>query len=165
MGKRLHVTSPQPEPIFFPSQEIASFMDQPDVITHVALVQPKQGLFIDDITSLLVICTPISVLLIGVAIANQPTLDNRPQKDIKLYATDLTISTDIEMTSVIGTLDGRIFMCGQQDGNLYELHYQANESWFGKRVQLINHSVGGVQSILPRFASAASDGEYLVFSS
>jgi nuclear pore complex protein Nup155 len=139
-------------------------MDQPDVITHVALVQPKHGLFIDDITSLLVICTPISVLLIGVAIVNQPSLDNRPQKDIKLYATDLTISTDIEMTSVIGTPDGRIFMCGQQDGNLYELHYQANESWFGKRVQLINHSVGGVQSILPRFASTASDGEYLIFS-
>ncbi|KIM48278.1 hypothetical protein M413DRAFT_439999 [Hebeloma cylindrosporum] len=138
-------------------KEIASFMDQPDVITHVALVQPKRGLFIDDITSLLVICTPISVLLIGVAIANQPTLDNRPRKDIKLYATDLTISTDIEMSSVIGTPDGRVFMCGQQDGNLYELHYQANESWFGKRVQLINHSVGGVQSILPRFASTSSD--------
>ena len=63
------------------------------------------------------------------------------------------------MTSVIGTKDGRIFMCGQQDGNLYELHYQAIESWFGKRVQLINHSVGSVQSFLPRFASTASDGE------
>ncbi|KAF8971407.1 nucleoporin [Flammula alnicola] len=138
-------------------QEISSFMDQPDVITHVALVKPKQGLFIDDITSLLVICTPVSVLLIGVAIASQPGLDNRPRKELKLYATDLTISTDIEMTSVIGTPDGRIFMCGQQDGNLYEMHYQANESWFGKRVQLVNHSVGGVQSLLPRFASSTAD--------
>ncbi|KAF8168187.1 nucleoporin [Crassisporium funariophilum] len=138
-------------------QEIASFVDQPDVITHVSLVQPKRGLFIEDITYLLVICTPISVLLIGVALGNQLGSDNRPRKEIKLYATDLTIATDIEMTSVTGTPDGRIFMCGQQDGNLYELHYQENESWFGKRVQLINHSVGGVQSLLPRFASAASD--------
>jgi nuclear pore complex protein Nup155 len=62
------------------------------------------------------------------------------------------------MTSVVGSKDGRIFMCGSQDGNLYELHYQENESWFGKRVQLINHSVGGVQSLLPRFASSSSEG-------
>ena len=139
------------------SQEISSFVDQPDVITHVALVKPKQGLFIDDITSLLVICTPVSVLLIGLAIVNE-TIEGRFRKNIKLYATDLTIATEIEMTSVIGTSDGRIFMCGQQDGNLYEMHYQANESWFGKRVQLINHSVGGVQSLLPRFASSTNDG-------
>lgn len=62
------------------------------------------------------------------------------------------------MTSVVGTPDGRIFMCGQQDGNLYEMHYQAKDSWFGKRVQLVNHSVGGVQSLLPRFAASATDG-------
>lgn len=133
-------------------------MDQPDLITHVALVKPKLGLFIDDITNLLVICTPVSVLLIGLAIGNQTGLDNCPRKEIKLYATDLTISTEIEMNSVIGTPDGRIFMCGQQDGNLYELHYQANESWFGKRVQLVNHSVGGVQSLIPRFASGTNEG-------
>jgi len=141
------------------SQEIASFMDQPDVITHVALVKPKQGLFIDEITSLLVICTPISVLLIGVAHENQVGVDGRSRKDIKLYATDLTISTEIEMSSVVGTSEGRIFMCGQQDGNLYEFHYQAKESWFGKRVQLVNHSVGGVQSLLPRFAASGTEGE------
>lgn len=99
----------------------------------------------------------MSVLLIGLAIVNE-TLEGRLRKNIKLYATDLTIATDIEMTLVIGTEDGRIFMCGQQDGNLYEMHYQANESWFGKRVQLINHSVGGVQSLLPRFASSTNDG-------
>ncbi|PPQ62740.1 hypothetical protein CVT24_000434 [Panaeolus cyanescens] len=138
-------------------QEISSFMDQPDVITHVALVKPKPGLFVDDITSLLVICTPLTVLLIGVAITPATGPDNRPRKEIKLYATDLVISTDIEMASVIGTAEGRIFMCGRQDGNLYELHYQANESWFGKRIQLINHSIGGVQSLLPRFASTTSD--------
>jgi nuclear pore complex protein Nup155 len=133
----------------------ASFMDQPENITHVALVKPKLGLFIDDISELLVICTNVSVLLIGVALTPATGKDGRPRKELNLYATDLTVSTDIEMTSVIGTPDGRIFMCGIQDGNLYELHYQANESWFGKRVQLINHSVGGVSSLLPRFASSA----------
>ncbi|TFK41242.1 nucleoporin [Crucibulum laeve] len=135
-------------------QEISSFVDQPDVITHVALVKPKRGLFIDEISSLLVICTPISVLLIGLSVSQLPGASH---KDIKLYATDLTVPSDVEMSSVIGTEEGRIFMCGSQDGNLYELHYQETESWFGKRVQLINHSVGGMQSLLPRFAASNTD--------
>jgi len=140
------------------SQELASFLDQPDVITHVALVKPKVGLFVEDITSLLVICTPITVLLLGVALATTQGLDNRPRKEIRLYATDLSISTEVEMKSVIGTAEGRIFMCGSQDGHLYEFHYQEKESWFGKRVQLIDHSRGAMQSILPRFVSAGSEG-------
>ncbi|KAF8647929.1 hypothetical protein AX16_006461 [Volvariella volvacea WC 439] len=138
-------------------QEISSFVDQPDVITHVALVHPKRGMFIDDINYLLVICTPISVLLIGISCVSPGSRSAQSYKDIKLYATDLMISTEVEMTSVVGTPDGRIFMCGAQDGNLYELHYQETESWFGKRVQLINHSVGGVQSLLPRFASSSTE--------
>lgn len=142
--------------------EISSFVDQPDVITHVALVRPKRGLFIDDISSLLVICTPISVLLIGLSFSSLPG-HGRAHQEIRLYATDLVVATDIEMTSVIGSPDGRIFMCGSQDGNLYELHYQENESWFGKRVQLINHSVGGVQSLLPRFAASNTEGEYCLY--
>ncbi|KAJ7103618.1 nucleoporin [Mycena belliarum] len=139
-------------------QEISSFVDQPDVITNVAVVKPKQGLFIEEISSLLVICTPVSVLLIALSSSPVP---GAKRKEIKLYATDFTVATDIEMTSVVGTAEGRIFMAGSQDGNLYELHYQENESWFGKRVQLINHSVGGMQSLLPRFASSNVDDRIL----
>ncbi|EEB91302.1 hypothetical protein MPER_10359, partial [Moniliophthora perniciosa FA553] len=138
-------------------QEISSFVDQPYVITHVAVVKPKKGLFIDEISHLLVICTPMSVLLIALSLSPASGSGSRSRKDVNLYATDLTISTEVEMTSVIGTPEGRIFMCGAQDGNLYELHYQENESWFGKRVQLINHSVGGMSSLLPRFASSNVD--------
>jgi nuclear pore complex protein Nup155 len=70
----------------------------------------------------------------------------------------MSVPTEIEMNSIAGTKDGRIFMCGSQDGNLYELHYQESESWFGKRVQLINHSVGGVQSLFPKFATTRAEG-------
>ncbi|EMD42139.1 hypothetical protein CERSUDRAFT_90739 [Gelatoporia subvermispora B] len=138
-------------------QELSSFVDQPDVITHVALVKPKPGVFIDEITSLLVICTPVSVLLIGVSATSVTGPNNRTRREIKLYATDMTIPSDVEMTSVIGTQDGRIFMCGSQDGCLYELHYQEKEGWFGKRVQLINHSMGTVQSLIPRLGGAKSE--------
>ncbi|KAH9857879.1 nucleoporin [Lenzites betulinus] len=138
-------------------QELSSFVDQPDVIAHVALVKPKSGVFIDEITSLLVICTPVTVLLIGVSTTPVPGPNNQTRKEIKLYATDMSIACDVEMTSVIGTEDGRIFMAGSQDGNLYELHYQEKEGWFGKRVQLINHSVGGMQSLLPRIGASNAD--------
>ena len=147
-----------PHLILGPSQELSSFVDQPDVITHVALVKPKPSVFIDEITSLLVLCTPVSVLLIGVSTTPVTGPNNRPRKDIKMYATDMSIPCDVEMTSVIGTDDGRIFMCGVQDGCLYELHYQEKEGWFGKRVQIINHSVGGVQSFIPRLAAPKLEG-------
>lgn len=143
-------------------QELSSFVDQPDVITHVALVKPKPGVFIDEITSLLVICTPVSVLLIGVSATPVTTPSNRTHKEIKLYATDMTVPSDVEMTSVIGTQEGRIFMCGAQDGCLYELHYQEKEGWFGKRVQLVNHSVGTVQSLIPRLGGPKSEGETIL---
>lgn len=133
-------------------------MDQPHVITEVALVKPKTGLFIEEIWSLLVICTPVTVLLLGVSFS---TTTARQYQHIKLYATDLSVSTDVEMTSLAGMQDGRIFMCGAQDGCLYEFHYQENESWFGKRVQLVNHSIGGVQSLLPRFAALSQEGKHL----
>jgi len=75
----------------------------------------------------------------------------------------MSVPSEIEMTSIIGTQDGRIFMCGSQDGSLYELHYQETESWFGKRVQLVNHSVGGVQSLFPKFAGTRPEGLYPFF--
>lgn len=58
-------------------------------------------------------------------------------REVKMYA------ADVEMTSVVATADGGIFMRGSQDGCLYALHYQGKEGWLGKRVQLIDHSVGG----------------------
>ncbi|KAI0082270.1 nucleoporin [Panus rudis PR-1116 ss-1] len=142
---------------YIEGQELSSFSDQPDVITHVALVKPKPGVFIDEITSLLVLCTPVSILLIGISVADVPGPSNRTRKEIKMYATDMSVPCEVEMSSVAGTSDGRIFMTGVQDGHLYELHYQEKEGWFGKRVQLINHSVGGVQSLLPRLGSAKAE--------
>ncbi|TFL06773.1 nucleoporin [Pterulicium gracile] len=142
---------------YIEGQDISSFIDQPDVITHVALVKPKPSVFVDDISHLLVICTPLSVLLLGLSYTEVPMYENQRRKQISLYATDMSIASDIEMGSVVGTQDGRIFMKGVSDGNLYELHYQQTESWFGKRVQLVNHSISGVSSLLPRFTSSSSD--------
>jgi nuclear pore complex protein Nup155 len=139
-------------------QELNTYAEQNDVIQSVTLVKPKPGIFIDEIRHLLVICTPVSVLLLGVQAVPAATASGRPRKELKVYATGMSIPTEVEMTSVIGTSDGRIFMAGIQDGHLYELHYQEKEGWFGKRIQLINHSVGGVSSLLPRFSNPAASG-------
>ncbi|KZT06007.1 nucleoporin [Laetiporus sulphureus 93-53] len=142
---------------YIEGQELSSFADQQNVINHVALVKPKPGVFIDEITSLLVVCTPVSVFLLGVSANTVAGPNNRVHKEIKLYSTDMSVPFQVEMTSVIGTQEGRIFMHGVDDGFLYEFHYQEKEGWFGKRVQIINHSVGGVQSLLPRFGSSTQE--------
>ncbi|KAI0313508.1 nucleoporin [Amylostereum chailletii] len=134
-------------------QDLSSFTDQPDVITLVRVVKPKPGVFVEEINHLLVLCTPLTVLLLGVCASQVQGPNGRMRKDIKLYATDMSVACDVEMTDVVGTEDGRIFMSGAQDGHVYEFHYQEKEGWFGKRVQLINHSIGGVQSFFPRLST------------
>lgn len=139
--------------------ETSSFWEErEDVIADVRLVKPKKGMFIDEITNLFVVTTPLSIFLLGLSFDSSRG-KGRAFRDLKLYATDLKVNTDVEMTSIIGTEDGRIFMCGVQDGCLYELHYQENESWFGKRIQIINHSVSGVSSLLPRFTALRPEGK------
>ena len=90
------------------SEEISSFSDQPDVVTYVATVQPKPGVFIDKIPHLLVIHTPIRVLSIGISVSLVTGQDGRVHKEIKMYSAEISVSTDVEMTSVTGTADGMI---------------------------------------------------------
>jgi nuclear pore complex protein Nup155 len=130
--------------------DLISFADQPNIITHVALVPPKARVFVNDISHVLVVCTGTSVLLIGISYTTDFAFNGRLRKEIQLYATSLSVATEFAMSSVVGTADGRIFMCGSQDGHLYELHYQEKEGWFDKRTQLIDHSIGGPQSLFPR---------------
>jgi nuclear pore complex protein Nup155 len=137
-----------------------TYAEQTEVISHVSLVKPKPGIFIEDIHHLLVVCTPSSVFLLGIQDVPAVTSSGRRRKDLKVYATGMSVPTEVQMTSVIGTAEGRIFMAGTQDGHLYELHYQEKEGWFGKRIQLINHSVGGVSSLLPRLSAPAASGTF-----
>ena len=43
------------------------------------------------------------------------------------------------MMCMVGTAAGRIFM-GGKDGCLYEFAYRADDGWFGKKANKINHS-------------------------
>ncbi|KAG8913822.1 hypothetical protein FRC02_005290, partial [Tulasnella sp. 418] len=126
--------------------------EQPNIIQDVALVRAKPGVFIESITHVLVICTPSSVSLLGVSAApSQPTSSGEPvRRELTLYATDIDVDTDNHtMTSVVGTSDGRIFMCESASGALYELMYQSKETWFSKRASLVNHSIGAAGALIP----------------
>ncbi|QRV86756.1 non-repetitive/WGA-negative nucleoporin carboxy-terminal protein [Ceratobasidium sp. AG-Ba] len=127
-----------------PSSELVRYEHQ-ELITHVGLVKPKPGVFVDTIEHLLVVCTPFQVQIIGVSIVN---------REMKLFETDIALPTDaIEMKSVVCSKQGRIFMVGHQNGCLYELAYQMAEGWFNKKSQLVNHSSSGYANFIPSLTS------------
>ena len=71
------------------------------------------------------------------------------------------MADNVEMTSVVGTSGGRIFMADVNDGNAYELHYQEKEVWFGKQYQylLIIHSASGLPSYISLLRTSQDEGE------
>ncbi|CCA71270.1 related to NUP170-nuclear pore protein [Serendipita indica DSM 11827] len=126
--------------------EFLRYEEQPNNITSVALVRPKAGIFIDAIEWLLVIATKANLLLLGLS-------KDAATGEIKLYQTDMSVPTDGDMDNIVGTQDGRVFMTGVEDGNLYELLYQVEEGWFTKKIRLNNLTIGALQNILPSLFS------------
>ena len=123
--------------------EFLRYEEQPYSISSCALVPPKPGVFIDDIQRVLVLATKATLQLIGLS-------RDVATGELKMYDTDMVVETDgNEMTSIVGTTDGRVFMTGIDDGCLYELFYQAEEGWFSKRVRLENRSVGPLNRLIP----------------
>lgn len=137
--------------------DIRTFNNQPNVILHVGLVKAKPQVFIDEIKYLLVLSTAKCLILIGVAAVplTVPSSTNDPPRlDVKLYDTGFTYTAK-EMECIVGTKQGRIFMCGSEDGYLYELTYQSSEGWFSKKIDLICHSTaGGITNLLPMTLSS-----------
>lgn len=67
------------------------------------------------------------------------------------------LNTDnITISCVEGTADGRIFL-GGRDGCLYEICYQAESNWLGKRCKKVNHSQGLLSCVLPGFLKGFSE--------
>lgn len=138
------------------SADFSRYDEQSEVILSVGLVKAKPGVFINTISHLLVLCTPSTLILLGLSVA---------PNDITLYATDLSIPTDgIAMTDVVSMPDGRTFMVGS-DGCLYEMQYRADEGWFTKRCALINWTGAGsglplIGSLVPEFLKSKTEGEH-----
>jgi nuclear pore complex protein Nup155 len=142
-------------------REFDTFTEQSEIILSLALAKPKPGVFVDEIKHLMVICTTGSVIILGVSVVN--TQDGQEtRKILKLYATDMTVSTkSVTMSSVAATAEGRIFLSGN-DGHLYELIYTSSESWFSAKVSLKNHTVSFLTSVVPSLLKGSTDGEHVL---
>lgn len=145
-----------------PNPDLIGFEDQPHAIQSVGLVSPKPGVFVKDITHILVVATTHEVLLLGVAAKTLPS----GTKSVSLYQTKMALHnrgvSDIHI--IRGSKDGRIFYGGPNETDLYELYYQQEEKWFSSRCGKINHSNPGWSSVVPSVSGLIwhKDNEHLV---
>jgi nuclear pore complex protein Nup155 len=122
------------------------------VIVSAGLVRPKPGIFKEYVKYLLVLATPVEVVLVAVTISNIGG-----HEELNLLPTNYSISSDcVNMLKIAGTKNGRIFMCGQ-DGNLYELTYEADEGWLRKKCRKLNHSQSFIGLLVPSFLKFSTE--------
>ncbi|EPE06390.1 nucleoporin 170 [Ophiostoma piceae UAMH 11346] len=134
-----------------PNPELIGFEDQPHAITAIGLVPPKPGVFVKNITHVLVVATEVDIILLGVEAAPTPT----GSKSISLYQTKMSIHRGGPNVSfIVGTNSGRIFLGGCSDTDVQEIFYQQEEKWFSNRVGKTNHSHPGWSSVVPSLPGA-----------
>lgn len=142
------------------STSFETYEKGPEVIKHVALVPAKRGVFVDSITHVLVLSQGTTLSLVGIAAPPGPVSAGvLRRRELTMFETDIVVQTGKQaMTSIVGTPEGRIFMCGMNDGALYEMYYQSNETWVGLRSKagITNHSVGGFYNLAPSLFASSS---------
>ena len=129
-----------------------------ETILAVGLVRPRPGVFQAHIQHLLCLATPLEIVLLGVTMS-RPAAPGSPAEMHVLPEPLFSIASDgAYVTAVVGTPAGRVFL-GAKDGCLYEVVYQATESWFSRRCRKINHSSSALSVLVPTFLSAAFSDE------
>ncbi|KAK4248458.1 Non-repetitive/WGA-negative nucleoporin C-terminal-domain-containing protein [Corynascus novoguineensis] len=129
-----------------PDPELIGYEDATHTITAVALVPPKPGVFVDTITHILVVATTTEITLLGVSATPTPS----GSRSVTLYQTKMSVhrgSSDV--SHIVGTASGRIFLGGDTDTDIHELFYQQEERWFSSRCGKINHTHQGWSSVVP----------------
>lgn len=104
------------------------------MFTYVSII--SIGVFGDHIQYVLVVATPLEIILLGVGL--QPSSSQPLKNSMDLFATELCVSSDnIQMGSIQGTDNGRVFMCGK-DGHLYEFLYHVS---IYRKKQLVRYAI------------------------
>ncbi|KAK4316417.1 hypothetical protein Pmani_012431 [Petrolisthes manimaculis] len=135
--------------------DLAYFDGLHETILSVGLVKPKAGVFKPYIEHLLCLTTTSEIVLLGVSFSQ--TADAEGNSGMHLLPEPLfSVPTDGSyILTIKGTGDGRIFM-GAKDGCLHELVYQAEDGWFSRKCQKVNHSKSALSYVLP-FLSFSED--------
>ncbi|KAI9029383.1 Nup133 N terminal like-domain-containing protein [Hyaloraphidium curvatum] len=117
--------------------DLYAFQDQDQIIVSVGLAKPIPGVFLDNIEYVVVVATPLEIFLLAAAFEKTP---DGGRGAMNLYQTQMSVAADgVSMTSIVGSAEGRIFM-GGNNGNIYELVYHAEESWYRRRCYKTNYS-------------------------
>ncbi|GIL76872.1 hypothetical protein Vretifemale_6406 [Volvox reticuliferus] len=114
------------------------YSGEDQAITAVCLTEPKAGVFLPAIRYIIVLCTAAEIVMLGVCPSRRGNSGDDWEgvpEDIILQPLPLySISADnILFTSCVAGPAGRIFL-GGADGCVYELSYNASESWCQKRM-------------------------------
>ncbi|CAH1175574.1 unnamed protein product [Phaedon cochleariae] len=133
--------------------DLAYFDGINETILCVGLVKPKPGVFHAFIKHLLILATSVDIVVLGVTFTDKP---GENSDEIQLIPDPVfTIPTDGSTISVVtGAEDGRIFF-GTKEGSLFEICYQAESGWFGKRCKKVNLSTSTLSFLVPSFLNAA----------
>ncbi|KAG9437559.1 nuclear pore complex protein [Apis mellifera carnica] len=136
--------------------DVAYFDGLNETIISVGLVKPKPNVFQSYVKYLLILTTTVEITILGVTLieneGSSPEMQLVPEPIF-------TVATDgIGITTIANTNTGRIFL-GGRNGSLYEIYYQAESSWFGKRCKKINHSEGPLSFLVPSFVTIALSEE------
>lgn len=137
-----------------PNAELIGFEEQSNSITAVKLVKPRAGVFVKDITHLLVVATTVDIILLGVKSKKLPS----GVRTMELFQTKMTQNIrGINVQIIEGSpATGRIFFSGTNDNELLELTYQAEEKWFVSRCGKVNHTKAGYSAFVPAIWSGKS---------
>ncbi|KAF2684341.1 nucleoporin-domain-containing protein [Lentithecium fluviatile CBS 122367] len=120
-----------------PNPELQGFEEQANNITCVKLVKPRAGVFVNNISWLVVVATVADIYCIGVECETGPEGVHR----VKLYRTGLSVSVrGLSITAIEGSNStGRIFFGEGNSEDVWELTYQQGERWFTSRCGKVNH--------------------------
>jgi nuclear pore complex protein Nup155 len=151
------------------SRDVAYYDGLNQLIVSVELVKPKPNVFINDVKYLLILTTAIEIVVLGVTFGDGSTkiitssdksFSSANYQEMQLMNKPIfVINTDnITMLTVKGSEDGRIFL-GGRDGCLYEILYQAESNWFGKRYKKVNHSQSMISVVVPGFLKIFSEND------
>ncbi|XP_050292883.1 nuclear pore complex protein Nup155 [Anthonomus grandis grandis] len=136
--------------------DLAYFDGINETILCVGLVKPKPGVFHAFIKYLLILTTAVDVIVLGLTFSESGT----GEEEIHLIPDPVfTLPTDGNtITTIAATSNGRIFF-GSKEGALFEISYQAESGWFGKRCKMVNLSTSALSFLVPSFLNAALTDE------
>ncbi|MEW5305512.1 MAG: hypothetical protein WDW36_008046 [Sanguina aurantia] len=118
-------------------------------ICAVGLLQPRAGVFLEAIQHVIVLCTTVEVVLLGVCPARQSSSGSSGDVTLQPLPMYCVPTDNVVMSCVSCSAGGRVFL-GGADGHVYELNYNALESWRSKRISKVRIT-SSIQQYLPRF--------------